>query len=119
MALGELEDDPVGKSNPELAKKMAELRAEVEVREPRKDGLRAKAAAAISAGLATSAGLPVLPGLQKLIQRRLTQQRVTPASAEAHPLVFGSAEEVLPELLLLTYARHGVSRGHHPGTLRR
>ena len=66
--LGELEDSPAVQSSPELAKKMAELRAEAEMREPRKEGLLAKTAAAMTAGLATSAGLRILPGLQKLIQ---------------------------------------------------
>lgn len=68
MTLCELEDDPAVQSRPELAKQMAELCAEPETREPRKEGLLAKAAAATATGLATSAGLQILPGLQKLIQ---------------------------------------------------
>lgn len=68
MTLCELLDDPAVQAKPELAEQIAELRAEAEMREPRKDGLLAKAAAAMTAGLATSAGLQVLPGLQKLIQ---------------------------------------------------
>lgn len=82
-ALGELEDKPAHRSSPvrsspvqsspvqpspELAKQIAELRAVAEMREPRKEGLLAKAAGAVTAGLATSAGLQFLPGLQKLIQ---------------------------------------------------
>ena len=68
MTLCELQDNPAVQAKPELAEQIAELRAEAEMREPRKDGLLAKAATAITAGLATSAGLQVLPGLQKLIQ---------------------------------------------------
>jgi len=68
MTLCELQDDLAVQAKPELAEQIAELRAEAEMREPRKDGLLAKAATAMTAGLAASAGLQVLPGLQKLIQ---------------------------------------------------
>ena len=68
MTLCELQDDPAVQARPELAKQMADLCAETEIREPRKEGLLAKAAAATATGLATSAGLQILPGLQKLVQ---------------------------------------------------
>ena len=57
MTLCELQDDPAVHARPELAKQMADLCAETEIREPRKEGLLAKAAAATATGLATSAGL--------------------------------------------------------------
>jgi len=67
MTLCQLEDDPAVQSSPELAKQMAELCAEADMPEPRKEGLLAKAAGAMTAGLATSAGLQIIPALQKFI----------------------------------------------------
>jgi hypothetical protein len=66
--LGQLEDVPAVQSCPELKKQLAEVGAESEMPEPRKEGLLAKAATAITTGLATSAGLQILPNLQKFIQ---------------------------------------------------
>lgn len=65
---GQLQDVPAVQSCPELEKQVAEVRAEGEMREPRKESLLGKAATAITTGLATSAGLQILPNVQKFIQ---------------------------------------------------
>lgn len=66
--LSQLKDVPAARSCPELERPVAEAPAEGETRELRKEGLLGKAATAITTGLATSAGLQILPNVQKFIQ---------------------------------------------------